>query len=73
MISITPIFCVVLKDGDRWQVEAEWPDGTVELVSTFGAGLDALEWVKKRSAEWTAERVYGAPAALRTVQRRTNL
>ena len=23
----TPIFCVVLKDGEYWEVEAEWPDG----------------------------------------------
>jgi hypothetical protein len=27
-----PIFCVVLKDGEHWQVEAEWPDGTIEQV-----------------------------------------
>ena len=28
-----PIFCVVLKDGEHWQVEAEWPDGTIEPSS----------------------------------------
>jgi hypothetical protein len=43
-------------------VEAEWPDGTIEIVSTFKAGLDALDWVKRRSAAWMAERADGAPA-----------
>ena len=38
----TPIFCVVLKDGEHWEVEAEWPDGTIEPVYKFKAGLEAL-------------------------------
>ena len=42
----TPIFCVVLKDGEHWQVEAEWPDGTIEQVYKFKAGFEALNWVK---------------------------
>ena len=33
----TPIFCVVLKDGEYWEVEAEWPDGTIEPVYQFKA------------------------------------
>ena len=52
-----PIFCVVLKDGEHWQVEAEWPDGTIEQVHEFKAGLEALYWVKTQSAAWVAERV----------------
>jgi hypothetical protein len=31
MIERIPIFCVVVKDGEHWQVEAEWP-GTIEEV-----------------------------------------
>jgi hypothetical protein len=27
----------VLRDGDAWLVEAEWPDGSIEHVSTFKA------------------------------------
>src|SRR5580704_10205370 len=46
----TPLFCVVLKDGEYWQVEAEWPDGTIEEVYRFNSGLDALNWVKTQSA-----------------------
>ena len=53
----TPIFCVVLKDGEHWEVEAEWPDGTFEPVYKFKAGLEALNWVKTQSAAWVAERV----------------
>jgi hypothetical protein len=37
----TPIFCVVLKDGGNWQVEAEWPDGTIERVEKFKADFEA--------------------------------
>jgi hypothetical protein len=48
----TPIFCVVLKDGEYWEVEAEWPDGTIEPVYKFKAGLEALNWVKTQSAAW---------------------
>ena len=40
-VSLKPIFCIVLGDGDRWSVEAEWPDGTIELVDAFKAQLDA--------------------------------
>ena len=53
----TPIFCVVLKDGEHWEVEAEWPDGTIEPVYKFKADLEALNWVKTNSAAWVAERV----------------
>jgi hypothetical protein len=53
----TPIFCVVLKDGEHWQVEAEWPDGTIEQVERFKAGFEALHWVKTHSAAWVAQRV----------------
>jgi hypothetical protein len=52
-----PIFCVVLKEGDHWQVEAEWPDGTIEQVQKFKAGLEALDWVKTQSSAWVAGRV----------------
>jgi hypothetical protein len=52
-----PIFCVVLKDGEHWQVEAEWPDGTIEPVYECKAGLEALDWVKRQSSTWVASRV----------------
>ena len=47
-----PFFCVVLRDGDRWLVEAEWPDGTIVEVDSFKAHLDALNWVKTQSQAW---------------------
>jgi hypothetical protein len=47
-----PFFCVVLRDGDRWLVEAEWPDGRIVEVDSFKAHLDALNWVKTQSQAW---------------------
>jgi hypothetical protein len=38
----TPILCALLKGGEHWQVEAEWPDGTIESVEKFKAGCEAL-------------------------------
>ena len=67
----TPIFCVVLKDGEYWEIEAEWPDGTIEPVYKFKAGLEALNWVKTESAAWVAERVaMGQPIISDTKRRR---
>jgi hypothetical protein len=57
MVSRTPIFCVVLKDGELWQVEAEWPDGTIELIDKFKAHFEALHWVTTCSAAWIEERI----------------
>jgi len=35
-----PIFCAVMNDGDdKWSIEAEWPDGSIERISTFRAHL----------------------------------
>jgi hypothetical protein len=30
-----PILHVVVTEGDQWEVEAEWPDGTLERINTF--------------------------------------
>ena len=56
MTERMPIFCVVLKDGEHWRVEAEWPDGTIEEVHKLKTGLEALNWVKTRSATWSRNR-----------------
>jgi hypothetical protein len=57
MMSRKPIFCVVLRDGELWQVEAEWPDGTIELIDKFKAHFEALHWIRNHSAAWIEERV----------------
>jgi hypothetical protein len=51
-----PIFNVVLRDGDHWTVEAEWPDGTIEQVEIFKAYFDALHWMNTQSDTWLRER-----------------
>ena len=46
MMLRKPFFCVILRDGELWQVEAEWPDGTIELIDKFKAHFEALHWIK---------------------------
>ena len=55
-IAAKPIFCIVLADDDRWAVEAEWPDGTIERVDTFETYFDAMNWITTRSDEWVRGR-----------------
>ena len=55
-IAHKPIFCVILRDGEEWAVEAEWPDGTIEQIDTFKAHFEALNWVNNRSKAWLQER-----------------
>jgi hypothetical protein len=56
MIMKTPLFCLVLRDGDEWFIEAEWPDGSIEHVRTFKAHADAVDWVKTGSEAWLHDR-----------------
>jgi len=53
---VKPVFCVVLCDGEKWSVEAEWPDGTIEHVETFEGHSDAVNWISTRSEAWLEER-----------------
>jgi hypothetical protein len=53
---VKPVFCVVLRDGEKWSVEAEWPDGTIEHVDTFDGHSDAVNWISTRSETWLEER-----------------
>ncbi len=57
MMSRKPIFCVVIRHGEVWQVEAEWPDGTIEPIDKFKAHYEALHWVRTHSAAWIEERI----------------
>jgi len=51
-----PVFYLVQSDDDRWCVEAEWTDGTIERIDTFESHLDAVNWVTTLSGEWVRER-----------------
>jgi hypothetical protein len=57
MTAQGPIFCVVLRDGEFWQIEAEWPDGAMEQVCKYKAYFEALDWVKTQSAHWLQDRL----------------
>jgi hypothetical protein len=43
------ILHVVVTDGDQWEVEAEWPDGTLERINTFNDPSSATDWISTRS------------------------
>jgi hypothetical protein len=51
-----PLFSVVLRDDDRWTIEAEWPDGTIEQVTKFKAYSDARKWLNNGSQSWVQQR-----------------
>jgi len=56
MAPRTPIFCAVLGDGQRWVVEVDWPDGTIEQVSEFQRQSEAADWITNQSEAWLQER-----------------
>jgi hypothetical protein len=60
MELVKPIFCLVLSDGQRWSVEAEWPDGTFEQVNTFKGYFEAASWLQTQSEPWLRERFISA-------------
>jgi hypothetical protein len=47
-----PLFHVSLGDLDEWVIEAEWPDGTLERVSTFKNHSAAAHWIATASEAW---------------------
>jgi hypothetical protein len=51
-----PIFCLVLADSDQWSVEAEWGDGTIELVDSFKTHSEAAIWLSTQSQTWLERR-----------------
>jgi hypothetical protein len=54
-----PILHVVVTDGDQWEVEAEWPDGTLERIYTFSDPSSATDWISARSEAWLEVRSFG--------------
>jgi hypothetical protein len=51
-VAANPLFHVSLGDRDEWVVEAEWPDGTLERVSTFKNHSAAAHWIATASEAW---------------------
>jgi hypothetical protein len=47
-----PLFHIILSDRDEWVIEAEWPDSTLERVTTFKSHAAAADWVANRSEGW---------------------
>jgi hypothetical protein len=53
-----PILHVVVTDGDQWEVEAEWPDGTLERINTFNDRSFATDWISTQSEAWLEVRTF---------------
>jgi hypothetical protein len=47
-----PLFHVSLGDREEWVIEAEWPDGTLERVTTFKNHSAAARWIATVSEAW---------------------
>jgi hypothetical protein len=58
MMAQQPLFCVVLSDSDRWRVEAEWPDGTIEQVDNFKSHFEAVNWINTEAEAWLRHRSF---------------
>ena len=56
MAPTKPMFCAVLGDGQRWVVEVDWPDGTIEQVGEFQRQSEATDWITNQSEAWLQER-----------------
>ena len=50
--TANPLFHVSLGERDEWVVEVEWPDGTLERVSTFKKHSAASHWIATTSGSW---------------------
>jgi hypothetical protein len=47
-----PLFHVSLGDRDEWVIEAEWPDGTLERITSFKTHSAAAHWIATASKTW---------------------
>ena len=47
-----------MKCSVSFDVEAEWPDGTIEQISMFKHHFEATEWVSVQSEQWLRERIF---------------
>ena len=52
-----PLFVVILRSGENWTVEAEWPDGTIEQAAEVKSASEAWGWIDQSSESWIADRI----------------
>jgi hypothetical protein len=56
LLSAEPTPDANASDRDKWVVEAEWSDSTLERVSTFMDYSTAADWIANQSEAWLAVR-----------------
>jgi hypothetical protein len=45
--------------GQGWWVHVTWPSGKKEAIAGFVNQYQALDWIKYKSANWTADKIMG--------------
>ena len=45
-----------MLDNRYWYVEAEWEDGSMDVIGEFNSISDAWRWIAHRSRAWIEER-----------------
>jgi hypothetical protein len=43
-------------DMAHWYVEAEWADGTIDVIGQFKSISEAWNWIARQSRAWLEER-----------------
>ena len=45
-------FHISLFDREEWVIEAEWPEGTLEQVTSFNTQSATADWIATASKTW---------------------
>ena len=47
--------------GQGWCVHVTWPSGKTEVIAGFGNQYSALDWIRRSSANWVADKIMQEP------------
>jgi hypothetical protein len=45
--------------GDDWCVHVVWKSGATDLLTGFANQYAALEWIRRKSANWAVDKIMG--------------
>ena len=48
---------------EGWCVHVTWPSGKIDIIPGFLNQYQALDWIKKTSANWIADKIMNDPSA----------
>jgi hypothetical protein len=47
--------------GNGWWVHVEWKSGKKEVVTGFANQYQAVDWIRRSSANWVVDQIMGHP------------